>query len=177
MCLSASSAVSLSVWLSGLLFLSCCLKLTGYQSGHPSFSPFCLPPHTPHLVSPSVCLYVRNERNLQQKQQLAGGPMSHDALHRARCAPDAPHLAFYCVRARSHTFNLYRLVIAWTMTATDVSIHYRILERGGVGGLRGGTDRCPWYADGNHIWRFFTHIFKNLLIIHELDQLIFSVWC
>ena len=111
--------VSLSDCLTFCLPLSVPLPQTNCTSVWSSIhlSPPSVPPvkPTPHLVSPSVCLSVRNERNLQQKQQLAGGPVSHDALHGARRAPNAPHLAFLLCRELNnhicihrHTSNLYR---------------------------------------------------------------------
>ncbi len=129
---------------------SASLTVHNYQSDHPSTSPSVYPPpYTPHLVSPSVCLSVRNERNLQQKQQLAGGPMSHDAVRGARRAPHTPHLAFYCVRSSTITFAFtdahlicrdWHAVIAWTMTATDASI----LHSGFWGGRGAETEWRDW---------------------------------
>lgn len=74
------------------------LKITVYndESGRWSVYP---PPHThmPQLISPSVHLSVRNERNLQQKQQLAGGPMSHDARHGGNAVCHSPHISAFIV--------------------------------------------------------------------------------
>lgn len=134
-------------------FLSPCLslwlKLTvcNYQSGHPSFCP----PSTRFIWSlPLVCLSVRNERNLQQKQQLAGGPMSHDALHGAHHPALAPHLAFYCVRSSTITFTFadthlfYAAERLACVHAVDNDNHRQINSP------QAETDRRPWYWHVNH---------------------------
>lgn len=102
----------LSVWLS--------IHLSPLSDPHPSI---CL------IWSLSLSLSVRNERNLQQKQQLAGGLMSHDILH-------TTHPTFsllLCVRrstirfAFTDTHLIYTeqcVVITCTMTTTDASIHH-----------------------------------------------------
>lgn len=132
-------------------------------------------------LSLCLCLSIRNERNLQQKQQLAGGPMSHDALHGARRALQASHSAFYCVGSSTITFAFtdthliftdWRVVMAWTMTATDTD-QFITVKLGGAQRRTGtpGSDMLTTY-----ILRLFW-VFTWLLTFTDLFSVfIAKIW-
>lgn len=160
--------LQLTVWLSSYQTVSLPVSLFLPQTNCTSvwssiqlspLSALCTPSthtHGSFGLSLCLCLSIRNERNLQQKQQLAGGPMSHDALHGARRALQASHSAFYCVGSSTITFAFTdtHLIftdwrVAWTMTATDRSVHHS--EAGGGA----ETDRHPWFWHVNHIYTSF----------------------
>lgn len=127
-------------WLTGMSQYS---LLTGhigiyFYSFHPDFLDFChviklkqycmsvqlfIQPPPPISLLWSLSIGARNERNLQQKQQLAGGPMSHDALHGECHARHTLHLVHYCdgeqrLELYWHMYTGLCAITAWTRSAT-----------------------------------------------------------
>lgn len=151
----------------------------------PYICPVIYPKPPLSLIGPPS-IAVRNERNLQQKQQLAGGPMSHDALHGEYHARPTPYQGcndWICTDGHG-----YRPVCSHSM---DKDSHGCIDSPPSSCVTREGdeAERCRTRQRGNHIQfctntegilyrifdaQFITHINKQVyctLLMSPTNQL------